>query len=132
MNRKELERHIRETYEAKAEFPWGKYPNYMVFRHHDNQKWFALVMDVPLEKLGLSEKGIIDVLDVKCDPVLIGSLIKECGCYPAYHMDKTNWITVSLDGSVSDEKIKWLVDLSFNLTASSKEIRGVHTTGDAE
>lgn len=32
-------------------------------------------------------------------------------------MSKANWITVSLDGSVEDEKIKMLLDMSFNATA---------------
>ena len=36
---------------------------------------------------------------------------------PAYHMNKANWISVSLDGSVSDEKVKMLIDMSFRLTA---------------
>lgn len=32
-------------------------------------------------------------------------------------MSKTNWITVALDGSVSDDKIKMLLDMSFDLTS---------------
>ena len=34
-----------------------------------------------------------------------------------YHMNKEKWITVSLDGRVPDGQIKWLLDLSFALTA---------------
>ena len=44
MNRKECERYIAETYKAEAETPWVKYPNYIVFRHSNNQKWFALLL----------------------------------------------------------------------------------------
>ena len=32
-------------------------------------------------------------------------------------MNKANWISVLLDGSVSDEKVKMLIDMSFRLTA---------------
>lgn len=118
MNRKELETFIFETYGAKAEFPWAKYPSYAVFRHSSNQKWFALVMRISKEKLGLQGDEMLDILNVKCDPVIIGSLRMESGFYPAYHMNKSNWITIALDGSVSDEKIKMLLDISFELTDS--------------
>lgn len=37
------------------------------------------------------------------------------GFFGAYHMNKTNWISVALDGSADDEKVKMLVDLSFEI-----------------
>lgn len=117
MNAEQLQQFILETYETNAEYPWSKYPSYMVFRHVNNRKWFALIMNIPREKLGLSDKEPIDVVNVKCEPILIGSLQSESGIFPAYHMSKTNWITVALDGSVSDEKIKLLLDMSYSLTA---------------
>ena len=51
-----------------------------------------------------------------CDSILLGSLLDEKGFFPAYHMNKENWITVSLNGSVADDKIKMLIDMSFELT----------------
>ena len=57
MNRRELEAFITETYNADSDYPWLKYPNYEVFRHCSNQKWFAIIMDVPKNKLGLSHCG---------------------------------------------------------------------------
>ncbi len=53
MKRAELESFIMETYNAETDYPWLKYPNYEVFRHCNNRKWFALIMDVPKNKLGL-------------------------------------------------------------------------------
>ena len=32
-------------------------------------------------------------------------------------MNKNSWITVALDNTVDDEKIKFLLDMSFNATA---------------
>lgn len=125
MNREELEKYIAEIYDADAEFPWVKYPNYIVFRHSSNQKWFALIMNVPKEKLGLSENGVLDILNVKCDPIMIGLFRAEPGIYPAYHMNKASWISVALDGSVNDEKIKILLDMSFELTAPKIKKRKV-------
>ena len=49
MNREQLESFIMENYNASTDYPWLKYPNYEVFRHCSNQKWFALIMDVPLK-----------------------------------------------------------------------------------
>lgn len=55
MNREELERYIQDNYGVKPDCPWEKYPTYKAFRHESNKKWFALVMDVPKNKLGCKE-----------------------------------------------------------------------------
>lgn len=73
-------------------------------------------MDGPKNKLGLQEDDISDVVNFKCNPVLLGSLLDEKGFSPAYHLSKASWITVSLDGSVADDKIKMLSDMSFEAT----------------
>jgi len=116
MNQTQWQQFISEMYGVCPEHPWVKYPNYAVFRHVGNRKWFALLMDVPKEKLGLSGKESVDVLNVKCDPLLIGSLRKEAGFFPAYHMNKASWISIALDGTVSDETIRRLLELSYTLT----------------
>lgn len=75
-------------------------------------------MDVPKVKLGLQGEEVLQVVNFKCDPILIGSLLGEKGFFPAYHMSKASWITVALDGSVADDKImKLLLDMSFEATA---------------
>ena len=70
-------------------------------------------MDVPKNKLGLQGEEMLKVVDFKCDPILIGTLREEPGFFPAYHMSKDSWITVALDGSVSDDKTKMLLDMSY-------------------
>ena len=79
-------------------------------------KWFALVMNITTDKLGWSNIRPIDVLNIKCEPTMIGAFRKEPGIYAAYHMNKANWLTVSLDGSVPTERIKMLLDMSYRLT----------------
>ena len=116
MNREQVNSFIEERFDIKAEYPFMKYPSYAVFRRPDNQKWFAVILNVSLHKLGLSDNKNVDILNLKCDPALIGSLRQEPGFLPAYHMNKTNWITIMLDSDISDEKIKWLVEMSFDLT----------------
>lgn len=68
-------------------------------------------------KLGLQGEELLDVVNLKCDQILIGSLRGEPGFFPAYHMSKDNWITAALDGSASDDKIKMLLDMSYQATA---------------
>ena len=116
MDRAELEHYVLENYNAESDYPWLKYPHYQVFRHCNNQKWFALIMDVPKNKLGLQGEDVLDVVNFKCNPILIGSLLGESGFFPAYHMSKASWITVALDDSVPDEKVKMLLDMSYEAT----------------
>ena len=115
---------ITETYHADAEYPWLKYPNYAVFRHRDNQKWFAVIMDVPRNKLGMPGEALLDVVNFKSNPILIGSLLGEPGFFPAYHMNKDWWITAALDGTVSEDKIKMLLNISYQATAPKPRGKG--------
>lgn len=120
MNVTQLQQFLFETYGVEAEYPWARYPRYMVFRHSGNQKWFALVMNITKDKLGLPERDPIEVLDVKCEPMMIGSLRSQPGIYPAYHMNKTSWVTAALDGSVGDDMLKYLLEMSYALTAPKR------------
>ena len=116
MNRAELTQYILEIYGTEPDHPWARYPNYEVFRHSGSRKWFALVMDIPRAKLGMPGEGAADIVNLKCDPRMTGSLRAEPGFFPAYHMNKESWITVSLDGAVLEEKLKALLELSYELT----------------
>ena len=116
MNRSELEAYITEIYSTAGEHLFAKYPSFLVFRHNGNRKWFAVIMDIPRKNLGLPGEGEISVLNLKCDTRLIGSFRMEPSIFPGWHMDKAHWLTVALGGSVADEKIKFLVDMSFELT----------------
>lgn len=82
MNRAELERYIAEVYSTLGENPWAQSPTNTVFRHRHNRKWFAIIMDIPKEKLGLPGDGILSAVNVKCDPRLIGSFREEAGMFP--------------------------------------------------
>ena len=45
MTREELEKYVKDNYSAEPDYPWIKYPDYEVFRHTSNKKWFALIME---------------------------------------------------------------------------------------
>lgn len=118
MNRLELKKYITETCGVEPDCPWIKNPNFEVYRHSSNKKWFALIMDIPRNRIGLRGTDIIDVVNLKCDPLLLGSVRTESGIFPAYHMNKENWVTAALDGNASDEVIKMLLDVSYELTVA--------------
>lgn len=46
----------------------------------------------------------------------IGPLRKKEGIYPAYHMDKSNWITINLKETNTMNQIKDLIAVSYELT----------------
>lgn len=117
MDRKILEAIISDTYSVCAEYPFARYPDTAVFRHASNRKWFAAIISVPKAKLGISGKGSLDVVNLKCAQEIIDSMWQETGIFPAYHMNKKHWISVSLDGSVSEETLSFLLGISFELTA---------------
>lgn len=118
--RKNILKYVKDTYSVDPDYPWEDSKNFAVLRHTDNKKWFGLIMDINPEKLGLKDyksDEIIDVINLKCDPLMIGSLVKDNGIFPAYHMNKNYWITVLLDGSLLMGKACALLDMSFELTA---------------
>lgn len=113
------------TYGVEPDYPFSSAPTYAVLRHLSNRKWFALIGDVRRDKLGLSGEGKVDIINVKCDPILSGSLLMQEGYYPAYHMNHESWITILLDGTVSLEEICQLLDISYELTmVKPKKKRG--------
>lgn len=113
--------HIQNKYGTDPEHLWTKYPNYSVFRHPMSGKWYAIIMDIPKVKLGLDGNDTVYVLDIKCDPLMIGSLLSERGFYPAYHMNKNTWISIVLDGSLSYDKIYALIELSFDSVSPKRK-----------
>lgn len=123
MTKQELEKYIAEQYGVSPDSPWIKYPEYKVFRHGGSKKWFALIMDVPAKAAGRSGEGRVDAVNLKCDPLLVGSMTKQPGVFPAYHMNKTHWITVALDGSADAETVKMLLGASFALTTPKVKAR---------
>lgn len=125
MNRGELQTYITNTFSTEPDYPWLKYPENAVFRHKDSKKWFALITDVPASKLDIQNADVVSIVNLKCDPLLIGSLRQEPGFFPAWHMNKESWITIILDGTVPDDQLKTFLDMSYELTKSTLKKRKI-------
>ena len=105
INRDVILNYALSTYGTEPEYPWESSPDNAVLRNMMSGKWYAIIMCVKRQILGLDGDGFVDVMNVKCDPILVGSLRMKNGFLPAYHMNKDKWISILLDGSVSREEI---------------------------
>lgn len=112
--------YVSEKYNTTPEYLWQKFPKYAVLRNIKNAKWYAVVMNVAKEKAGLDTTEKVDIINIQCDSIVMGSLLKEKGYCKAYHMNKDKWLTVLLDGTVPLEEIKYLIDVSYKITDKKK------------
>lgn len=113
--KEEIFAYAKENFGSEPEFLWQKYPDCAVLRNDKNSKWYAILMNVPASKLGLKDSRNIDILDVKCDPIMISSLIDNKRYFKAYHMNKEHWITLVLNGEISKSEIFDMMCQSFEL-----------------
>lgn len=81
--------------------------NWTLMRHLKNKKNFASIH----ERFG--EVWV----NLKVEPAA-GEFWRNtfADVVPAYHMNKTHWISVILRGNMSDDEIKMLINDSYNLT----------------
>lgn len=114
MTKEDLLALAAQRYSAEPEYPWND-ENY-ILRHRENHKWFAVGMRISYAHLGLEGLETVDVANFKCGPLLMDVYRRQPGVLPGYHMNKDHWITVLLDGSASEELIRELLELSYDLT----------------
>jgi predicted DNA-binding protein (MmcQ/YjbR family) len=110
MNFRQLRDHCLAKKGATEDFPFGE--EVLVFRVMG--KIFALT---GVEKLPLS-------VNLKCDPDRAVELRDRWPeVQPGYHMNKTHWNTVELDGSIPDRDVREMIDHSYELVAASLKKR---------
>ena len=63
--RQDVYDYVKKKYKSKPEYLWKRYPDYVVFRHEDNQKWYVLIMNISRDKLGLAGNDVVDILNIK-------------------------------------------------------------------
>ena len=111
---------IYKKYGDKPVFPWDDFSG-GVFKNPDNGKWYAIVMDINAQKVDKKLTGDVEVVNIKLDPEKIQDLHKEKGFYPAYHMNKKNWISILLNNTVPDPVLLGLLDESHAFTQSKHQ-----------
>ena len=109
---------IESRYGVAPEYLWRDAPDYAVFRHAENRKWFAVLLNPPGVRLGLAQTEAVWVLNVKALPENLVILRGMDGVLPAWHMNKAHWLSLQL-AVLPDAMILDLLDDSFLLTRKS-------------
>ena len=106
---------VQEKYGNQLEYLWEKSPDTAVLRHEDNQKWYAILMRIPWDRLDKGRDGLVEAVNLKHDQV--ADLLSQNRIYPAFHMNKRYWISLPLDDTLTDEKVLELFERSWFLTS---------------
>jgi predicted DNA-binding protein (MmcQ/YjbR family) len=62
-------------------------------------------------------------INLKCDPLIALDLRDEFDAItPGFHMNKVHWNTVLLDGTVPENRVKWMIDHSYELVFNKLRI----------
>ena len=105
---------VQEKHGNQLEYLWEKSPDTAVLRHEDSQKWYAVLMRIPWDRLDKGREGLVEAVNLKHD--CVADLLSQKGIYPAFHMNKRYWISLALDDSLSDNEVLDLLEISWNLT----------------
>ena len=106
---------IEKIYGDKPSFEWDSNPGYGVFKNSNSKKWYGIIMNVDRDKLHAGT-SVFEIINVKLDPSKISSLLEKNGYYPAYHMNKKYWISISLDDTLEDNEILSFIKESHSFT----------------
>jgi predicted DNA-binding protein (MmcQ/YjbR family) len=112
MTHKELEDYLLEFPNAWLDFPFGEGTSVYKVGHKETGegKLFAIIADgsKPLR------------VSLKCDPLLAESLREKYETIvPGYHLNKKHWNTIICSGQLSDDEVKDLARLSYNLVSGT-------------
>jgi predicted DNA-binding protein (MmcQ/YjbR family) len=91
---------------AIEDFPFG--PEHSVFRVAGKMFALSALDRTPLE------------VSVKCEPEIAAQLRGTYAAIrPGYHLNKRHWNTITLDGSLSDQLVRDLIEDSYDLVVSA-------------
>jgi len=115
-----ISKYIKNKYNSNPEFLWEKFPRYAVYRNKNNNKWFGIIMNLDKSKLDKGS-GEVEIINIKLNASKIQTLLKQNGFYKAYHMSKTEWISIILNDTLDDNEIISLILESYNLVSEPEE-----------
>lgn len=113
-----LATYLADTFGDPYDHPFKAHPDYVSYRV--NGKWYAVIFPLPLTKLGLvgaEADRFVEVVNLKVSPDERDRLLASEGIYPSYHMSKKHWVSIPLDGRLSDDWLMLLLANSRRLVA---------------
>ncbi|MEQ8476796.1 MmcQ/YjbR family DNA-binding protein [Fulvivirga sp.] len=79
-----------------------------------------LVFKVMNKMFALCDVDLFTSVNLKCDPERSVQLREQYeGIIPGYHMNKTHWNTIQMDGTIPDKLFLELIDHSYELIVNS-------------
>ncbi len=126
MDEKAVLKFVAEMPGACYDYPFEEDFETAVFRHKDTKKWFGILLAAPGTYCGCEGRANVRVINVKTPPDL-SVILREnyTGILPAYHMNKTHWISIVLQSDVEEDEIRKLLTLSFDLTKNRRKHEGL-------
>lgn len=102
--------------DAFEDYPFDD-PNWTCMRHRSNLKIFAAIFE---------RNGKIWI-NVKAEPLKADFWQTVFpAVLPGWHMNKRHWISIVLDGSMSDADICMLIEDSYHLTSKRRRAKSAH------
>lgn len=112
---KKLIDYVRNKYGDEPEYLWTKFPDNAVWRRKDTGKWYGALLSVSTSKLGVDPGKMAEIIDLRIQPENMDMLVDQKVYFPGWHMNKRNWCTIILDGSVSLDELCQRIDESYKL-----------------
>ena len=107
--------YIKRKYNHELEYLWEKFSKNAICRRDDNKKWYIVFIKLPKNKLGDFSQEEVEIVDLRAKNENVEKMIDGKTFFPAYHMNKKSWITISLN-DLKDERVLYqLIDESFIL-----------------
>jgi len=117
MNNQQVEKYLLAKPEAVLYFPFGD--EVKVFKVK-NKMFATLSLGTGNEKGTDGKMAGHYCINLKCDPeeaIMLRDIFSAV--IPGYHMNKMQWNTVILDGSIPQGEIERMMDNSFSLVVSN-------------
>ena len=83
--------YVSERYGDSLEFLWPKLSDNAVLRRKDNQKWYAAMLPIRGDRIGLNTQEIVEIIDLRLEPDEMEQTIDRKSFFPGYHMNKKHW-----------------------------------------
>ncbi len=95
---------------AYEDYPFDE--EWTAMRHRQNKKTFAFIF---------TRNNLVSI-NLKCEPMMADFYRKAFGAVtPAYHMNKTHWNTITVDGSMDENEIFDMIRNSYMLIAPKQK-----------
>ncbi len=117
----EIKAHCLSYLNVYEDYPFHD-PNWCVIRHRENDKVFAWIFE--------RQRQIW--VNLKCDPQWTSFWRSAFDAViPAYHLNKTHWNSVILDGSIPDPDVHRMVQESYALTMPKAKNKTTRCSGNS-